>query len=77
MSEHESTGREMAKGAGQIAAHLMAVVVGVILMIVGLGMGVSIVLLPFGVPVGLAGLFVFLWGLFGWAAEQPAEPPKP
>jgi hypothetical protein len=78
MSEHESAGREVAKGAGWLALHLVAVVVGFILMIVGLAMGVSLVMLPVGIPVGFVGLFVFMWGLFIWSREMDsAKPPSP
>lgn len=77
MTEDESTGRELAKGAGRFLGHLLAIVLGLVLMFVGAAMGVTMVLLPFGIPVGLAGLAVFLWGLFGWSREKEAgnEPP--
>jgi hypothetical protein len=45
----------------------VAVVLGVILMFAGLAMGVTMVLLPIGIPVGLAGVLLFLWGLFSAA----------
>ena len=40
-------------------------------------MGVTVVMLPIGIPVGLGGLFVLMWGLFGWAEEKqpPTLPP--
>ena len=49
------------------------------LMVVGLAMGVSVVALPAGIPLGLVGLFVFLWGLFGWSQPKrvPTQPPTP
>jgi hypothetical protein len=77
MTGHESTSRELAKGAGRLLGHGIAIVVGLVLMFVGTAMGVSLVLLPIGIPVGLAGLAVFLWGLFGWSGEneRPKEPP--
>jgi hypothetical protein len=79
MQERESAGRELAKGAGLLFVHLLAVVAGAVFMIVGLAMGVSVVMLPAGVPVGFFGLFVFLWGLFGWFGEEEgaARPPSP
>jgi hypothetical protein len=73
MSDKEKVTGDLAKGAGMFASHLFAVVAGLILMIVGLAMGVSLVLLPIGVPLGLFGLFAFIWGLFGWS-EQSASP---
>ncbi len=47
-----------------LLGHVGAIGVGVLLMIVGLAMGVTVMLLPLGVPVGLFGLGLFLWGLF-------------
>jgi hypothetical protein len=40
-------------------------------MLTGVAMGVSLVLLPLGIPLGLVGLFIFLWGLFGWSRGGP------
>ncbi len=34
-------------------------------MIAGLGMSISIVLLPFGLVLGVAGVLLLVWGLFG------------
>jgi hypothetical protein len=73
MSVHHSVGREIVKGTGMLAIHLAAVVVGAILMFAGIGLGVGLVTLPAAIPVGFAGLFVFLWGLFGRSEEK--EPP--
>jgi hypothetical protein len=79
MAEQESAGRELAKGAGSLAVHVIAIVVGLILMVVGLAMGVTIVMLPFGVPIGLAGLFAFIWGIYRGSAgnQAPGQPPSP
>ena len=79
MLEHESTGQEVVKAAGRFVGHVIAIVVGLALMVVGLAMGVSVVALPAGIPLGLGGLLVFLWGLFGWsqARKVPAQPPNP
>jgi hypothetical protein len=57
--------REEVKAPVRIIEHGTAIVVGVVLLILGLGMGVSIVLLPFGIVVGIAGASLLLWGLFG------------
>jgi hypothetical protein len=45
--------------------HLAAVAGGFLLMVVGLGMGVTMVMLPVGIVVGIAGVLLFVWGLFG------------
>jgi len=75
MTPYDNPGREVAKGTGR----LLAVVAGLALMIAGLGMGVSVVLLPVGIPAGLFGMLLFLWALFGRSAmaESPARPPGP
>jgi hypothetical protein len=77
MAERETSGQELAKGAESVAVHAAAIVVGLILMILGLGMGVSIVLLPLGIAVGLVGLAVVFWGLFGRAAAKQGPPAEP
>ena len=76
MTEHESAGRELAKGAGLFLGHILAIVAGLVLMVAGLAMGVSLVLLPIGIPVGLVGLGVFLWGLFGRTEEKGGPNPR-
>jgi hypothetical protein len=48
---------------GRFLGHAVAVALGLVLMIVGLALGVTMVLLPIGLPVGFAGLFVVMWGL--------------
>jgi len=77
VSEKPSMGRELAGEAGKFLGYMAAIVAGLVLMIVGAGMGVSLVLLPFGIPIGLLGFFVFLWGLFGRLEENNAQLPGP
>ena len=76
MNAHPTVGRELVKGAGRFAAHTLAIVLGIILTVVGIAMGVSIALLPIGVPVGFFGLLLLMWGLFG-GAEEDKLPPYP
>ena len=49
----------------QILGHVAAVVIGFILMVVGLGLGVTMIMLPVGLVVGLVGVGLFVWGLVG------------
>jgi hypothetical protein len=70
MAAPESVGHEVVKGAERFVGHVLAIVAGVILMVVGIALGVTIVMLPVGIPVGFIGLLAFLWGLFG-SREQP------
>jgi hypothetical protein len=75
MTERASAGKELAKGAGVLLGHVVALVVGVILMFVGIALGVTLVALPVGFAVGFAGLAIALWGLFGWAQEKKTTTP--
>jgi hypothetical protein len=54
-----------------------------IFMFTGIAMGVTIAMLPIGIPLGFVGLVLFFWGLFdeieGKAplAQPPAPSPPP
>jgi archaellum biogenesis protein FlaJ (TadC family) len=47
-----------------VLGHIAAVVIGFVMMVVGLGLGVTMVMLPFGLVIGLLGLAIFVSGLF-------------
>ena len=49
---------------GRLFERAAAVVVGLAMMIVGLAMGVTMVMLPAGLVVGLLGVAIFVGGLF-------------
>jgi hypothetical protein len=51
-------------GARRLLEHAAAVVIGLIMMIVGLGLGVTMIMLPAGITIGLLGLAIFVGGLF-------------
>jgi hypothetical protein len=44
--------------------HVLTVVVGFVLMVLGLGLSVTMVLLPVGLIIGLTGFAMFVGGLF-------------
>jgi hypothetical protein len=46
-----------------IISHLIMAIVGFVMMMVGVGMSVTMVLLPVGIPLGLAGLALLVSGL--------------
>jgi len=49
--------------------HALAIVIGFILMVFGLGLGVTMIMLPVGLVVGLIGLALFIGGIcvrFEW-----------
>jgi hypothetical protein len=73
MKEHESAGHELARAVEGFFGRVLVVAVGIILMAAGIAMGVSLVLLPVGIPVGFAGLLAFLWGVF--PRQRGTEPP--
>jgi hypothetical protein len=62
-NDHASIRRIMVSGE-RFLGHTVAIVLGLILMIAGLAMGVTMVLLPVGIPVGLGGLLLVLWGFY-------------
>jgi hypothetical protein len=45
-------------------AHVAALVVGFAMMVAGLGLGVTMIMLPVGLVIGLLGVAVFVTGLF-------------
>jgi hypothetical protein len=47
-----------------VLIHMAAIVVGFVLMVVGLGLGVTVIMLPAGIVIGLIGVAVFVAGLF-------------
>ena len=44
--------------------HALVVIVGFVLMVLGLGLGVTMIMLPVGVVIGLIGFAMFVGGLF-------------
>ena len=58
-------GRRWIEKAELVFGHVVAVVVGFVLMVVGLGLGVTMIMLPVGLVVGLVGVGLFVWGLVG------------
>ena len=44
--------------------HALTVFVGFVLMVIGLGLGVTMIMLPVGVVIGLLGFAIFVGGLF-------------
>lgn len=63
MKYADGSNRHLLESSERFLGHTIAVVVGFVLMIVGLGMGVTMVLLPIGLPLGLGGLVLFAWGM--------------
>ncbi len=75
MNALHSVSQDLAKGAGRFMAHFLSLVAGLILIVVGIAMGVTIAMLPIGITLGFLGLALFMWGLFGW--QEESKPPFP
>ena len=43
----------------------LLMMIGVVLVVIGLGLGVTVVMLPAGLAVGFTGVGLFLWGAMG------------
>ena len=61
--------RNLVKGE-RFVGHVALVVIGLVLMVVGLALGVTMVLLPVGLVVGLAGVLLLISGLFAREKES-------
>ena len=51
-------------GLGRLFEHMAVVIVGFVMMVVGLGLGVTMIMLPVGLVIGLLGAGLFVAGLF-------------
>ena len=60
---HTTPGR-IFLGFTHFLEHAAAVFVGLVMIIVGLGLGVTMIMLPVGVVVGLLGVLLVVGGLF-------------
>ncbi len=60
---HQHSHDLIARGS-VIAARVAALTLAPMLIVAGLGMSMSVVLLPFGVFFGVGGVLLFVWGLF-------------
>jgi len=56
--------RPWIKTTESVLGHIAAVIIGLVMMVVGLGLGVTMIMLPVGLVIGLAGVAMFIGGLF-------------
>jgi hypothetical protein len=56
--------RSWIKTTESVLGHVAAVIIGFVMMVVGLGLGVTMIMLPVGIVIGLLGVAVFIGGLF-------------
>jgi hypothetical protein len=57
------TNNDQDKKSAGVAFHLVAIIVGLVMTVLGVGLCVTMVLLPLGLPLGLAGIGALIWGL--------------
>jgi hypothetical protein len=62
--EHAISRHNILAGAGRVLEHTAFVVIGLIMMIVGLALGVTMIMLPVGLVVGLLGVAMLVGGIF-------------
>jgi hypothetical protein len=58
------------RAAENVLGHIAAIVVGLAMMILGLALGITMIMLPVGVVVGLAGAAIFVGGIFARIAPR-------
>jgi len=56
-------------GIENVFGHVIAIVAGFMMMVVGLALGVTMIMLPVGIIIGLAGVAIFLGGCFAHIDE--------
>ena len=61
---HVIAGRRLFGELGRFFEHFAVVVLGFVLMVVGLGLGVTLIMLPVGLVLGLIGMGLFVAGIF-------------
>jgi hypothetical protein len=57
---------EVAESGKRIGKHVVSVIVGLLLLIVAFFLSATLMLLPIGLPLGVIGVFMILWGMFVW-----------
>ena len=56
--------RRWVRATESVLGHIAAVIIGFVMMVVGLGLGVTMIMLPVGIVIGLIGVAIFVGGLF-------------
>jgi hypothetical protein len=64
MNVHDIMHSRWVQASETFLEHTAAVVLGFVLIILGLGMGVTMVMLPVGIVIGLLGVAILIGGLF-------------
>ena len=70
MTPTELWRRPWVRATEHFVGHVAAIVVGFAMMVAGLGLGVTMIMLPVGVVVGLIGVALFVSGIFARMDER-------
>ena len=70
MTAHAFANHHVAGLIGSFFGHVAALIVGFILMVLGLALGVTMIMMPAGLALGLLGFLIFLGGLFAHIEEE-------
>lgn len=70
MGTHVGSLRTWFVAAERFVGHAVLAAIGFVLMFVGLAMGVTMVMLPMGIAVGILGVLLFVAGLFAHIDDQ-------
>ena len=70
MARNTDRRRALLEKSERVLGYLAAVIVGFALMVIGLGLGVTMIMLPVGLVVGLVGVLLFVWGLVGHVEDD-------
>jgi hypothetical protein len=70
MTAHTYSPSHVASIVGTFLGHALAIVVGFVLMVAGLALGVTMIMLPLGLVIGLVGFAIFVAGFFAHPLQQ-------
>ena len=70
MIAHPISTRHIAGLVGSFFGHVAAIVIGFVLMVFGLALGVTMIMLPVGIVVGMLGFLMFVGGLFAHIGRE-------
>ena len=64
MTTHWRSDRHGTRLVAGLFGHVAALIIGFVFMVVGLALGVTLIMLPVGIVVGMLGFLMFVGGLF-------------
>ena len=62
--------RPWIRATESVFGHIAAIILGFVMMVVGLGLGVTMIMLPVGIVIGLLGVAIFVGGFVAWTNQK-------